>query len=342
MQPPDSMNLLRHASVAALLLAAPLSAQESKGPECRHGPADDDGIVITGAHAVHPTRLASVVDSVLEQGGYTVLRSPPGEGRWQIAPRFTWTAAEKEAAREGDEHPGVGLFVSSRVRGDSTQLEVGARVLCQLRGAGAKAEELTALEAMAAIMVETGISERLDTLRARGVALDQPVDRPTRAMGIPDSLGAFAFQERHDFPDPRMGTNLRYVRPDGMRVDVYVYPGPPADSSCPRACAEQKARSETLEFTGHLPELVRRGHYRQASVASDEAVQPPAGAGWRAGRHLVANVDVQGEPRESHFYLFLFPGYEVKVRATYAPSDERRQAVEALVADALVKLAPRP
>ena len=268
--------------------------------------------------------------------------SPPGEGRWQIAPRFTWTAAEKEVAREGDEHPGVGLFVASQVRGDSTQLEVGARVLCQLAGDGAKAEELTALEAMAAIMVEAEISEHLDTLRARGVALDQPVERPTRVMGVPDALGAFAFQERHDFPDPRMGTSLRYALPDGMRVDVYLYPGPPADSSCPRSCAEQQAQSETREFSGHLPELVRRGHYRQASVASDEAVQPPPGAAWRAGRHLVANVEVQGELRESHFYLFLFPGYEVKVRATYAPSDERRQAVEALVADALVKFAPGP
>jgi hypothetical protein len=336
------MMLLRHASITVLLLAAPLGAQEVTAPECRHGPADDDGIVITGSHAVHPTRLASVVDSVLEQGGYTVLRSPPAEGRWQIAPRFTWTAGEKEVAAEGDDHPGVGLFVSSQVRGDSTQLEVGARVLCQMAGGGAKATESTALEAMAAIMIESAISERLDTLRARGVALDQPVERPVRAMGVPDALGAFAFQERHDFPDPRMGTSLRYALPDGMRVDIYVYPGPPADSSCPQACAEQQAQSETREFTGHLPELVRRGHYRQASVASDDAIRPPAGAPWRVGRHLVARVDVQGEPRESHFYVFLFPGYEVKVRATYAPSDERRQAVEALVADALVKFAPRP
>jgi len=336
------MNLLRHASLAALLLAAPLSAQDGKGAECRHGPADDDGIIITGSHAAHPTRLASVVDSVLEQGGYTVLRSPPGEGRWQVAPRFTWTAGEKAIADESDEHPGVSLFVSSQVRGDSTRLEVGARVLCRMAGAGAKDGELTALEAMAAMMVESAITEQLDTLRARGVALDQPVERPIRAMGVPDALGAFAFQERHDFPDPRMGTSLRYALPDGMRVDVYVYPGPPADSSCPQSCAEQQAQSETRDFTGHLPELVRRGHYRQASLASDEPVQPPAGAAWRAGRHLVANVEVQGEQRESHFYLFLFPGYEVKVRATYAPSPERRQAVEALVADALVKFAPQP
>lgn len=335
------MTLLRHAA-AALLLAAPLSAQDGKAPECRHGPADDQAILITGSHAVHPTRLASVVDSVLEQGGYTVLRSPPAEGRWQIAPRFTWTADEKDIAGEADDHPGVDLFVSSQVRGDSTRLEVGARVLCQMAGAGAKADESTALEAMAAIMVESAITERLDTLRARGVALDQPVERPIRAMGVPDALGGFAFQERHDFPDPRMGTNLRYTRADGMRVDIYVYPGPPADSSCPRSCAERQAQTETLEFAAHLPELVRRGHYLQASVASDEAIQPPAGAAWRAGRHLIANVDVRGEQRESHFYLFLFPGYEVKVRATHAPSDELRQAVDALVADALVKFAPQP
>jgi hypothetical protein len=336
------MRLLRRASVAALLLAAPLSAQDVKGSECRHGPADGEGLIITGTHAAHPTRLASVVDSVLIQGGYTVLRSPPGEGRWQIAPRFTWTAAEKEIPGVGDEHPGVGLFVSSRVRGDSTGLEVGAQVICQLARGGPKASELTAIEIAAAVMVTQAITERLDTLRARGVALDQPVERPTRAMGIPDALGAFAFQERHDFPDPRLGTNIRYTRADGMRVDVYLYPGPPADSSCPQSCAEQQAQSETRDFAAHLPDLVGRGHYRQASVASDEPIQPPAGAAWRAGRHLVANVDVQGEARESHFYLFVFAGYEVKVRATYAPSDERRQAVEALVADALVKFAPRP
>lgn len=335
------MNHLRTAALAAVLFTAPVHAQDTKTRECPHGPADADGLVISTTRAAHPTRVASVMDSVLTEHGYTVLRAPRGAGQWQVEPRFTWRPGEKEIAGGAGEHPGVTLWVASEARADSTHVQIGARVICRLAGRGAKADELTAIQLMAAAEVTTALTARMDTLVARGVAMNEPVERPGRIeVTIPEALAGFALQGRHDYDDPRMGTNARYARTDGLFADVYVFPGPPADSSCPQACADDYVRADAKEFAELLPELIRRGQYRSASVTSDEAVARPAGAAWRAGRHLVARVDRGGEMHESHYYLFLFAGYQLKVRATFAPSDERRRAVQALVADALVKFAP--
>ncbi|HEY0035787.1 MAG TPA: hypothetical protein VGB66_03820 [Longimicrobium sp.] len=330
------MTLLRHAPVAALLLAAPLTAQDAP-PLCPGDQADDEIATVSATLHAHPTRVASVMDSVLMEENYTVIRAPQGEGNWQLAPRFAWVEGEKEIAPGIREHPGIQLYVGTEARGDSTHLEVGAQVLCRPAGAGAKAEVPTALELMSALSVLGEFTQRMDTLEARGVAMNEPVERPGFALSFPDSLAGFAFRSRRDYDDPRLGASARYARADGMSADVYLYAGPPADSTCPLACAEEYAQEQAKEFADLIPELIRRGQISAASVQRNDAVAVPAGARWRAGRHLVATVEQGGQPRESHFYLFLFPSYQVKVRATFPASDELRQAVQALVDDALLK-----
>jgi hypothetical protein len=334
------MSLLRHASLAAVLLSAPLHAQDAP-PLCRDERADDEAVEVSATLYAHPTRIAAVMDSVLKQESYTVIRAPQGEGSWQVAPRFAWKAGEREIASEIREHPGILLLVESEARGDSTHLQVGAQVLCRSAGARANEDAETALELMSAVSVMGAFMQRMDTLEARGVAMNEPVERPGFALSIPDSLGGFAFQSRRDYDDPRLGTSARYTRADGMSADVYVYPGPPADSTCPVACAEEYAHEQTKEFADMIPELIRRGQFSAASVQRDDPLAAPAGAPWRAGRHLVATLEQGGQSRESHFYLFLFPSYQVKVRATFPVSDELRRAVQALVDDALVKFSRR-
>jgi hypothetical protein len=47
------------------------------------------------------------------------------------------------------------------------------------------------------------------------------------------------------------------------------------------------------------------------------------------------DVRRSGQEQESQYYLFAFPGYKVKVRATFPPSAEMAAAVQAFV-DALL------
>jgi hypothetical protein len=331
---------LRSASacILAALFATGLSAQ-TDSPRCPDGESDDEAISIDVTVAAHPTRVARTLDSLLVTTGYVIQDAPQGAGRWSIAPRFTWTDELKETEFARGPHPGVQMFVTSEVAGDSTRVEVGARVVCR-----AGTEEL-AVEMMAAATLANDFASSLDSLRALGVDLSAPVERKQSGIQIPDSVARFAFAGREDFDDPRLGSSVRYAREeDGMYFDVYVYPGPPADSSCPRECVESWVEKEAQGFIDSGPEFLRRGYFRRMDVKRNEAVPVPAGAAYRAGRHVVMEV-VRGEgpatPMESQYILYSFPDYMVKVRATYAPSTKMEGTVRTFVAELLEALAPR-
>lgn len=333
------MNILRLPTVpAALLAAAPAFAQETAPRPCPHGEADDQILQVSVAMAVHPTRMAFAVDSVLEERGYTVLRRPRDVGEWRVAPRYTWLEDEKLA----DEHPGVQVFIESEHRGDSTHVNIGARTLCALAPGSAGEEDaagiVTAVEALAAMDIAAKVGERVDAWKAAGVALATEVERGGLQVTAPDSAGVFRFQRRQDFDDPRLGSSVRYAAPDGATADVYVYPGPPDDESCRADCAAARVRMETDEFVGSFPEFIRRGHFTAIEATSNEELTPPAGALWRAGRHLTGKAEVQGDAVETHFHLFSFAGFMVKVRSTFRPSTERRERMETFVKDLLVRM----
>jgi hypothetical protein len=318
---------------AALLAAGTLSAQT---PGCRHGEADDDGIQVSVAVLAHPARVAATVDSLLRVQGYSVNGSPQGLGRWNVEPRFTWPPEVEEEDWHGDEHPGVQVSVETEARGDSVAIQVGARTLCKVPQVKGGPEDIGLMvELLSATMLATGLPEALDSLRAAGVDPLTPVSRERETVQAPEAVGKFRTVGRQDYPDPRMGTNVRYARDDGRYVDIYVYPGVRVDSACDAACAVD---AEADGFVAGIPELVRSGRYEQMEMAGDERLQPGPGARWAYGRHLRLKVRVGGEGRDSHYYLYSFPGFFLKVRATFPPSADTLRDVTAFVDELLRKL----
>lgn len=320
------------ACALAALLSTDLHAQDTPR-RCPDGEADGEGISINVSVRAHPTRVARTLDSVLVAGGWVIQNAPNGAGRWQIEPRFTW---QEELLREDARrrpHPGVFLVVATEARADSTYVQASAQALCK---AG---EDETVVELISVAGVATGLTSALDTLKAHGVDVTAPVERSVFQISYPEAVGDFRLVDREVFDDPRLGTSLRYGREeDRMYFDVYVYPGVPADATCPVACAEDRVAAEVNEFVGSFRQLIDGGYYRRMDVVSDDAVAVPEGAAWRAGRELVMEV-VRGQgpatPMESRFILYSFPGYMVKVRSTNPPSTKAAGTVQQFVADLL-------
>jgi hypothetical protein len=328
------------AALVATLLATGLAAQND-GPRCPNGESRADAISISVDVDAHPTRVAAVLDSLLERDGYEVRGSPGATGTWSIAPRFTWPDELKNELWVQDPHPGLQMMVGSEKRADSTHVEIAARVVCN-PPTGKGADELSPLTLMAAMQLVSGLTTAMDTLKAQGVDLRAPVERSQFSIAIPDSVGPFVFAGRQDYEDPRLGTSVRYAREeDGMYFDVYVYPGPPADERCPQACAEQWVRDEAQQFIDSAPDFIQAGHFRRMDVVRNEAIAVPPGAAYRAGRHVVMEV-VRGQgpatPMQSQYILYTYPGYMVKVRATYPPSTKMEGTVRTFVADLLEAL----
>jgi hypothetical protein len=225
------------------------------------------------------------------------------------------------------------VSVATEARGDSTAIELGARTLCKVPSAPDGPEDIgTMVELISATSIAAGLSEALASLRAAGVDPLTPVSRERERVQAPEVVGKFRTVGRHDYPDPRMGTNVRYARDDGRYVDIYVYPGVRVDSACDAACAVD---AEADGFVAGIPELVRAGHYEQMEMAGDERLQPGTGAPWAYGRHLRLKVRLEGEVKDSHYYLYSFPGFFLKVRATFPSSADPLRDVTAFVDELL-------
>lgn len=316
-------------AVAALLLAGSLNAQEPPR-SCPNGEADQEGIEVGVAVLAHPTRVAAIVDSVLQAQGYTVEGSPAGLGRWGVQPRFTWLEDMEGVA--GAQHPGVQVTVHTEARGDSTGITAGARALCRVPPVeGMPGEAGQMVEVLSATMLAGGVIEALDSLEARGIDLTAAVPRAQAEQGsatAPPEVAGFRMMGRHDYEDPRMGTTVRYGRGDDLYLDIYVYPGVQVTAECDAACA---VNSEADGFVGDFPELIRAGHYETLDVTADERLQPPAGAPWAFGRHLTMKVRRQGRDLESHYWLFSMPGFMLKARSSFPAGERTRREVQAFV-----------
>jgi hypothetical protein len=321
------------ACAVALLWAGTLAAQTP----CRRGEADKQGISLSVATPAHPTRVAATVDSVLRAQGYTVSSAPQAEGRWTIEPRFTWLPGLDTASWHGAEHPGVVVTVQTEVRRDSTELSVGAQTLCRVPPVPGGPEIDGMVELFSATLIAAGVLESMDSLRARGTDPATPVDRQRTMVQTPPQVAGFHVVGRHDYPDPAYGTNIRYGRDrDDRYVDVYVYPGVAVDSACNAACAVD---TEADGFIQGISELVRAGHYESLELADDERPRPGPEASWVYGRHLTFRGMRSGQPVESQYHLYSFPGFVMKVRATYPRgSADAHSDVQGFVDDLLRNL----
>jgi hypothetical protein len=323
-------------SVLAALAAGGLNAQS-----CPGGRDDGEGVQVSSSIAAHPTRAAEIVDSVLAKSGYGVRSAPAGTGEWIVEPRFTFAQGLNPARMSGVEHPGVQLSVRSRAAGDSAEILVGVHTVCNTMRDGKVDEEAeSAIELTHALMVVSALTERVKALQAAGTDLAASVERADRgddrrALSVPEQVGEYRMIGQHDYDDPAAGVNVRYGRDDGSYVDVYVYPGAPPE--CDAACGARYVNEEVDGFIGEFDEMVRRGYYERMKVASDETLPAPAGAPWVFGRHMVMDVELRGQAQQSQYYLFAYPGYKVKVRATFPPDAETTAGVRAFV-DALLPL----
>lgn len=326
-------------AAAALLPFGTLAAQDA--PRCPDGEADEEGIQVSVTVRAHPTRVAAAVDSVLQAQGYTIQDAPAGFGRWAVAPRFTWLPELSEAGVFGDRHPGVLVMIGAdAAAGDSVSVVAGARALCKVPPVeGLPGDVGQLVEIMSATLLSAGVTEALDSLSARGGDLMAPVERarPRQAsVRAPEKVAGFRIINRHDFPDPAYGTSVRYGREsDDQFLDIYVYPGVRVDSACDAACA---VNGEADGFIEGVPEFLRAGHFEQMELADDARLRPGPGAAWAYGRHLTFKAKRRGQVVETHYYLYSFPGFFLKVRATYPPSPASAADVQAFVGELLGKL----
>ena len=159
-----------------------------------------------------------------------------------------------------------------------------------------------------------------------------PADSAPRRTGltIPRQVAGFALRDRKDSPDRSLGTMLSYHGGDSLRVDVFLYPGPPFDSTCAERCAADVMTREVAGFRGDFPEMLKRGYYATLDVTGDSVLTPPAGAAWRLGRHLRMRVtQATSAADRSEYVLFYLPRVRVKLRTTYGATPERLASIEA-------------
>lgn len=330
--------------LAALLLSAAQASAQSDPPACPGARADEEGVSVGTMLSVHPTRLATAIDSVLDTRGYVILRAPQAEGTWVIEPRVTWTGDMEGDGLAKNPHPGVEVRVAVQPEGDSIRFTVFTRAICVVEPVDAEltAENLeTVAELIHATDVTSGVTGMLEGWEAAGVDMGAPVERPGFTLKAPERIGDYTLANVHTFDDARLGTGLRYEGERAQRVDVYVYPGPPADSACPAECAAAQVDAEVDGFIESFPELIRRGYYSSLDVVRDSTRTPAPGDAWRAGRHLVVKGVTREGAVESHFVLFAFPSYMVKVRMSVPPSADSGARVDAFVRDALAAMTQR-
>jgi hypothetical protein len=90
---------------------------------------------MSGTFASRAEPLYAAGAAVLRDLGFAVLENaPPRE--LLTAPSYKWPAGTESETWHGSEHPGVEMFLTTRTFGDSTQVTIGARALCLVRGAG--------------------------------------------------------------------------------------------------------------------------------------------------------------------------------------------------------------
>ena len=158
----------------AAVTSAGSAARVGLQPQCTT-PDDSTGTSMSGTFAARPEPLYAAGSATLRDLGYAVLEhAPPRE--LITAPSYTWPAGTENEGWHGPEHPGVELFLYTRSVGpDSTQVTIGARALCRVRGPGESSPSAavgTSLETVATLAAMNAFLARLQR------------DEPGNPMGI--------------------------------------------------------------------------------------------------------------------------------------------------------------
>lgn len=138
-------------------------ARAAAQPQCTT-PDDSTGTSMSGIFAAPPEPLYAAGSATLAELGYAVLEhAPPRE--LVTAPSYAWPKGTESEGWHGSEHPGVELFLYTRPAGrDSTQVTIGARALCKVRGPGETTPSAavgTSLESVSTLAAMTAFLARL-------------------------------------------------------------------------------------------------------------------------------------------------------------------------------------
>lgn len=126
-------------------------------------PDDYTGNSVSGTFASKPEPLYAAGAAALRDLGFAVLEnSPPRE--LITAPSYKWPAGTETEGWHGAEHPGVEIYLFTRTVADSTQVTIGARAICLVRGPGEAAPSATvgtSLESISALAAMKAFLARL-------------------------------------------------------------------------------------------------------------------------------------------------------------------------------------
>jgi hypothetical protein len=148
-----------------------------------------------------------------------------------------------------------------------------------------------------------------------------------RQISVPRQLGPFTLARQQRYDDPSAGTMFRYLSPDTVPVDVFLYPGPDFDTGCPADCALEVIAAETKGFRDGFPMMRERGYVDSIEVVSEDTLRPDPDDQWKLGRALRMRVVDEGRILRSDFVVWYLPTYRVKLRATYADREPMRAYV---------------
>ena len=175
--------------------------------------------------------------------------------------------------------------------------------------------------------------------QASGSPAPPPAERGVR-LRVPQQVADFHLLVREDSPSDHE-VLLRFVGPDSLRADVFVYPGPDFANRCDSMCAVRVLEEEVANFRSLFPELIRRKYVDSIAVLSDETIQPAGPDRWRLARRLTLAAPRAGQAEHSELHLFYLTGARVKIRTSFVPTAARLSAAAAF-AQALVPALTQP
>ena len=148
---------------------------------------------------------------------------------------------------------------------------------------------------------------------------------------VPEQVGTFAVAETTVFKPASGGFGYRFLGPNRMIADLYVYPIPSRVGSCVDACARDAVAAEVQDYKNTIPAFLQRGFYDSLTVVRDTTAMVPGVATDGPGGHLAMFMVKQGRSGVTHFYLFSMRGNYFKVRMDYEPGQSTDGDVEAFV-----------
>lgn len=158
------------------------------------------------------------------------------------------------------------------------------------------------------------------------------------ALRVPTHVGGFRHTDKHIYPDPFVGAQLRFEAPAGAAgvYDVFVYPIRRADWSDNDATL----REEMIVVAKDVELAQKNGMYQRAEFEAPQAFQAVHGTHQRNGLHMRGQLQTNdGELLSSEVYLFIEKDKFVKFRlSTPATATLEPAQREAFVAELMASL----